>query len=262
IMDTTKAQQIALYDALVAPANRLKIEKCNHQLSSDLKSNKPTIQVICPRLSGQKFEDPPFEEEILSFVRDLGHTEEIKEDLVYQVESKNSEKNNDMCYLRFTKVIVDYFMSKDQSMSKRNKMFWHTAIDDPMFNTIRVISRHQDTQIYGAILPYVLTNQEMLDSKAYKEYYDIASVAKPPKAKINKKDFHISHASGSGDGVDTQLNVPDDQEQKTSGTDEGTGTILGVPDVPPYKSEKTLDDEEIIDDEEDDEVIKELYDEF
>ncbi|GJU04146.1 hypothetical protein Tco_1114484 [Tanacetum coccineum] len=46
-----------------------------------------------------------------------------------------------------------------------------------------------------------------------------------------------SHASGSGDGVDTQSKVPDEQQQKTSGTDEGTGTIPGVPDVPIYESE-------------------------
>nr|GEV16348.1 retrovirus-related Pol polyprotein from transposon TNT 1-94 [Tanacetum cinerariifolium] len=41
--------------------------------------------------------------------------------------------------------------------------------------------------------------------------------------KRSKKDYHISHASGLGDGVDTQSKVPDKQEQKTSGTDEGTG---------------------------------------
>ncbi|GKF80047.1 hypothetical protein Tco_0235615, partial [Tanacetum coccineum] len=55
--------------------------------------------------------------------------------------------------------------------------------------------------------------------------------------KRNKKDFHVSHASGLGNGVDTQSKVPDEQQQKTSGTDKGTGTIPGVPDVPPYKSE-------------------------
>nr|GEU80191.1 copia protein [Tanacetum cinerariifolium] len=46
---------------------------------------------------------------------------------------------------------------------------------------------NRDTQIYGAILPDVLTNQEMLDSKAYKEYYAVASGAVPPKAKTNLK---------------------------------------------------------------------------
>nr|GEU63869.1 hypothetical protein [Tanacetum cinerariifolium] len=144
-MDTTKPQQIALDDALVTPVNRLKIEKCNHRLSSDLKSNEPTIQVT----PGQKFIDPSFEEEILSFIRDLGYTGEIKgmyhkknvdyvyilwEDLVYQVENKNSKKNNDICYPRFTKVIIDYFMSK-----------------------------------------------------AYKEYYVVAAGAEPPKAKTKYK---------------------------------------------------------------------------
>nr|GEV74506.1 hypothetical protein [Tanacetum cinerariifolium] len=40
--------------------------------------------------------------------------------------------------------------------------------------------------------------------------------------KRSKKYFYISHASGSGDGVDTQSKVPDEQEQNTFGTNEGT----------------------------------------
>ncbi|GKF52478.1 hypothetical protein Tco_0159388 [Tanacetum coccineum] len=38
IMEISKADQIALDDALVAPANRLKIGKCNLRLSSDVTS--------------------------------------------------------------------------------------------------------------------------------------------------------------------------------------------------------------------------------
>ncbi|GKG19389.1 hypothetical protein Tco_0376488 [Tanacetum coccineum] len=37
-------------------------------------------------------------------------------------------------------------MAKDQAIPRRNKIFWHYAKDDLMFNTIRVISKHQDTQ--------------------------------------------------------------------------------------------------------------------
>ncbi|GKC48338.1 hypothetical protein Tco_1066060 [Tanacetum coccineum] len=40
--------------------------------------------------------------------------------------------------------------------------------------------------------------------------------------KKSKTQFHISHASGSGDGVDTQSKVPDEQHLKTTGVDEGT----------------------------------------
>ncbi|GJU72898.1 hypothetical protein Tco_1264303 [Tanacetum coccineum] len=72
--------------------------------------------------------------------------------------------------------------------------------------------------------------------------------------KRSKTQLHSSHASGSGDGVDTQSKVPDEQQQKTSGTNEGTGIKPGVPDVPKYdsKSEKESwgdSDEEDEDDE-------------
>ncbi|GKA79409.1 hypothetical protein Tco_0786005 [Tanacetum coccineum] len=84
-MDTTRAEQIASDDALVAPANRLNIGKSNLRLSLDLKSNEATLQVyfremlqICPKLPNQQFEELPFKEAILTFLRDLGHSGEIK----------------------------------------------------------------------------------------------------------------------------------------------------------------------------------------
>ncbi|GKC62921.1 hypothetical protein Tco_1095519 [Tanacetum coccineum] len=134
-------------------------------------------------------------------------------------------------------------------------MFWYTARDDLMFNMIRVISRHQDTQVYGAILPNELTNQEMLDSKAYKEYYAVASGAKPPKAKTKyKKKADGSDTSSKPKSAPTEmwglkkrlntsgkvprlLEVPDEQQQKDGGTDEGASDGPVVLDVPKYKSE-------------------------
>ncbi|GKD10220.1 hypothetical protein Tco_1189905 [Tanacetum coccineum] len=172
-----------------------------------------------------------------------------------------------MYYPCFTKVIVDYFMAKDQAIPRRNKMFWHYARDDFMFTTIRVISKHKDTQEYGAILPQYLTNQAMLAFKAFKTYRAYATGEKAPKSKATKKktdyesspktkpsqaskaeqmklatkrslkEFHISHASGSGDGVDILSKVPDEQQQTRSGTNEGAGDKPEVPDVPEYRSE-------------------------
>nr|GEX32768.1 hypothetical protein [Tanacetum cinerariifolium] len=254
IIYTTRAYQKALDDELVSLANRLKIGKCNLRLSFNLNSKEPALQVtvsrhhsllrfkingkshtvnvdnfrdmlqIYPILPSHKFKDPPFEEEILSFIRELGHTGEIKvlsdvngmyhnknvdyvyllwEDLVFQVENKNSKKNNDMYYPCITKVIVNYVMAKDKSIPKRNKMFWHFARDESMFTIIKVISKHQDTHVYGALLPQHLTNQAMLDSKAYKTYH--------------------AYATGG------------------SSADEGTGVSPGVPDAPTYD----FDDEQI-----------------
>ncbi|GKA32811.1 hypothetical protein Tco_0719178 [Tanacetum coccineum] len=66
-------------------------------------------------------------------------------------------------------------------------MFWHTARDDTMFTSMRCISRHEDTQVYGTILLKELTNQAMLESKAYQTYYAFASGEKDPKPKYIRK---------------------------------------------------------------------------
>ncbi|GJV03236.1 hypothetical protein Tco_1336805 [Tanacetum coccineum] len=282
-MDITRDQQIALDDALVAPANRLKIGKSNLRLSSDLNSKEATLQVVydvlkltpfykafqitadvpeiymqefwatairnasnIPKLPYQQFAKLPFEEEILTFLRDLGHSGEIKvitdvnvnklhqpwrsfaavinkclsgkstrydslrlsqtqilwgmyhkknvdyayllwEEFVYQVENKNVKRSNEMYYPRFTKVIVNFFMTKDSSIPRRNRVNWHFAKDDPMFTTIKVLSRHEDTQLYGANFPNKLTNEAIKDSESYKEYYAIASGAEPLKTKASVK---------------------------------------------------------------------------
>nr|GEY29494.1 retrovirus-related Pol polyprotein from transposon TNT 1-94 [Tanacetum cinerariifolium] len=49
-----------------------------------------------------------------------------------------------------------------------------------------------------------------------------------PTKKPNKLETYKLHASGSGDGVGSQLKLLDEQVDKTTGTDEGTGTKPGV----------------------------------
>ncbi|GJS34732.1 hypothetical protein Tco_0533114 [Tanacetum coccineum] len=109
------------------------------------------------------------------------------EDFTYQIENKNTKKGNAMYYPRFTKLIVNFVMAKDPSIPRRNKVNWHYARDDPMFTTINVISRNEDTQLYGAILPTELTNEDIRISESYKEYHAIASGKIPPKTKGSKK---------------------------------------------------------------------------
>nr|GEZ43237.1 hypothetical protein [Tanacetum cinerariifolium] len=199
---------------------------------------------ICPRLPGQTFDDLPFEEEILAFLRFLGHNGEIRkltdvninklhqpwrsfaavinkclsgkstgydslqlsqaqilwgmyhkknvefaylmwEDFVCQVEHKDAKKSNEMYYPRFTKVIIHYFMTKDPSIPRRNKVNWHYVRDDQMFTTIKLVSRHQNTQQFGVMLPIKITNDDIRNSEAYKEYYAVASGAAPPKTKAS-----------------------------------------------------------------------------
>nr|GEZ99918.1 hypothetical protein [Tanacetum cinerariifolium] len=61
--------------------------------------------------------------------------------------------------------------------------------DDILFSTIKVVSRHQNTQQYGEILPIELTTEDIRNTKAYKEYYACATgeVAPKPKASARRK---------------------------------------------------------------------------
>ncbi|GJZ67181.1 hypothetical protein Tco_0630421, partial [Tanacetum coccineum] len=102
------------------------------------------------------------------------------EDLVYQIENKMSKKNKDMYYLRFTKVIINHFMAKDQSISRRNKVDWHMASNDPILTTMKFIPQHEVVQNYGAILPDTLTNQVIKEEKTEQDL--IASLGKRLKA--------------------------------------------------------------------------------
>nr|GEY18217.1 hypothetical protein [Tanacetum cinerariifolium] len=166
---------------------------------------------ICPRLPHQPFVEPPFEEEILAFLHFLGHSGVIRkltdglyhkrnvdfaylmwEDFVYQVEHKDTKKSNEMYYPRFTKVIIYHFMSKDPSISRRNKVNWHYVRDDHMFSTIKMVSRHQNTQQFGALLPIELTNEDIKNSNAYKEYYAVATGVTPPKPKASVRKTRSS----------------------------------------------------------------------
>ncbi|GJU13724.1 retrovirus-related pol polyprotein from transposon TNT 1-94, partial [Tanacetum coccineum] len=93
----TKEQQQALDDAFVPREQRLRIGNCNYRLSTTFKPKEPNFQValdvlsltpfyqaflisgsICLNLPGQKFEDPPFEEDIVTFIRELGYPGDIK----------------------------------------------------------------------------------------------------------------------------------------------------------------------------------------
>nr|GEU49096.1 hypothetical protein [Tanacetum cinerariifolium] len=379
-MNTTQAQHKALDDALVAPTDRLEFEKCNMRLKTDIKQKEATFQVVMDALAltpfyqafliTADFEELLLEHDILSFIRDLGHTGDIHyitdvsidylhqpwrtfstiikiclsgkdtayekiclsraqilwgmynnknidylyllwEDFLFQVKNEETKKTNKMLYPIFTKVIIDYFMSKDQSISRRNKMFWYTDLDDTMFTSMTCVNRHEKTQVYGVILPQHLTNQAMLESIAYKTYYPYAYGEKTPKpkyvrkkaysdtspkkkttqatkgsklkssanmAKFNKKKqpakmpktkglavlsevtlteaeqiklatkrskkyFYMSHASGSGDGVDNQSKVPDEQQQKVTGTDEGACVRPEVLEDEEEEKEKADDEE-------------------
>ncbi|GJZ14029.1 hypothetical protein Tco_0549259 [Tanacetum coccineum] len=308
-MNPVISQQVDLDNALVAPEKRLKIERCNARIKFSKPQREATYQVtldalklsacypaflitIYPRLHNQEFVKLPSKDEMIPFIQELGYS-----DFMYQADNReiSSARKEHMPYPRFTKVIINYFISKDKSISMRNKINLHTVRDDTLLGTLKFVSKTKDAQKYGALIPDGMINQDIKDSEDYKTYYDFAirkvapkkarkfKKVAPPSRKLSpvkeaepakkakrvkrhakkcttaptasivikdtpaaqvkealkksKQDSHMLHASGSGDGVGSQLKVPDESEDKTTSTDEGIGVKPGVPDVPTYESE-------------------------
>ncbi|GJR20305.1 hypothetical protein Tco_0968832 [Tanacetum coccineum] len=188
----------------------------------------------------------------------------IWEDLAYQINNIDSKKQDKMFYPRFAKIIIHHFLEKDKSISMRNRMFMRTSRDDSLLGIMRFVSRHADTQVYGAILPQAMTNQALLDTVSYKTYYAIASGAEPPNIKENGEEDEDDEndsedKSDDGDNDDNGNDGYDNDDDDANDDDNQEGDATNDDDKETDKEEEKIDDEETIDDEEDDEVTKELY---
>nr|GFD44978.1 hypothetical protein [Tanacetum cinerariifolium] len=80
---------------------------------------------------------------------------------------------------------------------ERQRLHWHYIRDDALFSTIKVVSRHQATQQYGAILLIELTTAELRNSKAYQEYYACAMGEATPKPKASARKKKGDSASST-----------------------------------------------------------------
>ncbi|GJW44119.1 hypothetical protein Tco_0072918 [Tanacetum coccineum] len=350
-MNPTTASQIALDNALLSscyPAFLITTEvpeiymhqfwntvtKVKDSLSYQFKLDNKKFRVnaevfreilqICLKLPDKPFDIPPSTDKEIDVkssnsvgvyhCKNVDFVKLLWEDFAFQIDNHFSKES--MPYPRFTKIIINHFILQNKSISMRNRINLHTARDDSLLGTLKYVSKTEEHQVYGALIPKEMLNEDILNSTAYETYFAYASGAKEPKmarkfkkhaspklktvpvspkeptkkpakktktpakgkrskgieihsdvalteaaqlkevTKRIKKDFHISHASDSGDGTDFESGIPDEQQCKISGADKGTGTKPGVPDVPKYdsKSEKESwgDSGEDDDDDEDD----------
>nr|GEY87560.1 hypothetical protein [Tanacetum cinerariifolium] len=282
---------------------------------------------ISPRIPSQSFAELPSKEEILEFLRYLGHSHEIRhltdvnvnklyqpwrlfasvinkcltgkssgidsfrlsqaqilwgfyhrinidyayliwEDFVYQVEHKNQKRSNEMYYPRFTKVVIDYFMTRKPSIPRGNRINWHYVRDDVLFSTIKVAYKEYYACAMGEATPKP-------KASARKKKGDSASSTTPPTPTPTTTVVTALRLSAAAKGKQpARATTPTEptyvertkaeqlkivlkrsrqethiSQQCGSGTVEGTGSRPGVPDVPSDDSEEELswnssDDEE------------------
>nr|GEV93289.1 hypothetical protein [Tanacetum cinerariifolium] len=200
-MDMTIDQQVALDEALVPHARRLMIGRSNFHLLPNISSKESTLQLVgairrlidvninklhqpwrsfvaiinkCLRGKSSGYDSLRLSQ--AQFLWGFYHKRNVDfayllwEDFVYQVEHKDTKKRNEMYYPRFTK----------------------------------------NTQQFSAMLPIELTNTDIKNSKAYKEYYAVATGATPPKTKASVRKTK-SNDDEEGDDDDQEKGSDDEQ---------------------------------------------------
>nr|GEW16287.1 hypothetical protein [Tanacetum cinerariifolium] len=265
---------------------RLKIERCNARIAFSKPQREETYQVTledlkkCLIILNQEFIAPPSEEELVTFIQELGYSgrcnmlsyrskcTSLGEHLLQSsigaslgkqqdlTDSKNHKLKSCGTYYDFaTGKVPPRKARKYKKVASPSRKLSPVKEAEPVKKAKRV-KRHfkKSTAVPTAGVAIkdtlgVSASKKKAPAKADRSkgieiLFDVAlSKASQLKeaTKRSKKDFHISQENGSGDGTDFELVVLDEQQRKKSGTDKETGTKLGVPDIPEYQYES--DDE-------------------
>ncbi|GJW31187.1 hypothetical protein Tco_0051219 [Tanacetum coccineum] len=251
------------------------------------------ILQFCPKIPGQVFEDLPLEQDILSFIKDLGHTGDITYLTDVNVDYLNQP------WRVFATVITRLSGS---SIPRRIQDVFGTMLKMILLFTSMSVSRHEypqkrhqnlstlkkaDSDTSSKKKPAQATKGTRIKSKAKVSKSD---KKKQPAKKPTTKGLAVLSKGDSEDADDTDDDGDNDDNGESNDRDEDSDDertesdsdeipdpnltnvdqieleeedvddIVHTPLDYELNDEEKLDDEETMDDEEDEEVIKELYD--
>nr|GEW36637.1 retrovirus-related Pol polyprotein from transposon TNT 1-94 [Tanacetum cinerariifolium] len=258
-MDTIINQQVARDEALVAHAKRLRIGMSNFCLLSDIKSKESTLQLVYDVLRLTPF----FKAFLVTayvleiYLQEFWVTTTVHQ---YSIRFKMDNKKHIVNLESFRKIHNEAIRKlTDVNINKLHQPWrsfaaiikkcltekssgYDSLRDDHMFTTIKLVSTHQKKQQFGALVPIELTNEDIRNSNAYKEYYAVAIEATPPNPKASvwksRSSFNATITPPTAAAAMTkaqQLKLANKRSLQQShisqasgfGTDEGTGDDKG-----------------------------------
>ncbi|GJV40772.1 hypothetical protein Tco_1419212 [Tanacetum coccineum] len=219
-MNRLITQHVALDDTLVAPKDRVVIGKCNRRINPTKTQKEAIYQVVLDTLTLSScynafliIDDVP---EIymhqfwftISKIKDsssyqfkldnkkfrIDFVELIWEDIMFQIDNRQTSAaiHENMPYPRFTKAIIQHFISKDKFISMRNRLFMHSIMNDSVLGRLKFVAKNEDSQVYGKMIPDVMVNDAINNSTAYQTYRAfITGAAIPKKAKKGTKEANV-----------------------------------------------------------------------
>nr|GEZ02997.1 hypothetical protein [Tanacetum cinerariifolium] len=211
---------------------------------------------ICRRLPGQSLVKPPFEEKILAFLWFLRHSGVIRRLTDVNINKLHQPWRSfaaiiNKCLTGKSSGYDSLWLSQAQILCglyhKRNVDFAYLMWEDFVYQVEHKDIKKSNEMYYprftkfGALLPIKLTNEDIRNSNAYKEYYAVATGATPPKPKAevvstqqsllqlllqaqdcsNDRGEEISWNSTDEEGDDNDDDEGDDGDDGEEGNDDG-----------------------------------------
>ncbi|GJT81752.1 hypothetical protein Tco_1056094 [Tanacetum coccineum] len=166
---------------------------------------------ICPRVEGKEFTKVQDDDATLTFLIDLGYkgplhkytnmyvdhmhhswrtlTAIINKCLSGKTIDHRKERNLRRKYMpfhRFTKVIINHFLSQHKSLSKIQFQHYHTIKNDSIVSRLKFVRIGEDYQEYGLPILDMMLNDTIKRSESYQMFLKYSTGHIPPKKSRGK----------------------------------------------------------------------------
>ncbi|GJV89767.1 hypothetical protein Tco_1533705 [Tanacetum coccineum] len=218
-----------------------------YQFQLDNKKFKIGTKLFCeifsisPRVPNKEFVALPPRNALVTFLKSLGYkgslefglfneknvdyAELLWEDFQYQINYRktSARRRKSMPYPRFTKAIIHHFLSKHKSISKRHGVFMNSIEDDAVLGRLKFVSKGEDNQVYGTLIPYVMLNDDIKNPKAYQTYLAISTgIVAPKKARKAMKTTAVNRK------ISTRVVIRDSPNVSKKKTLDETPKVKGI----------------------------------
>ncbi|GKB80076.1 hypothetical protein Tco_0946971 [Tanacetum coccineum] len=164
------------------------------------------------RIQGEDFTQVPDDENTLTFLIDLGykgplcrpHASTLENSGCYYPQVKNVDypeliwefqidhmqlkkgRHENMPYPRFTKIIINHFVSKHQSLTKLQYLHTYTIKDDGVVSRLKFVRISKDFQEYGLPIPETMLTEGIKQSESYQMFTRYSTGLLPPEKSRGK----------------------------------------------------------------------------
>nr|GEW39052.1 retrovirus-related Pol polyprotein from transposon TNT 1-94 [Tanacetum cinerariifolium] len=116
------------------------------------------------------------------YKENVDYPELIWEDFAFE----NKSRRKTIPFPRFTKVIINHFLSQHKSLSKLKFQHYHTIKDDGIVSRLKFVRIRENYQEYGLFIPDMMLNDKIKQSESYQMFLKYSTGLIPPKKSRGK----------------------------------------------------------------------------